>query len=306
MKKLEGKIVIGIASSALFDLAASDAVFVKKGAAAYKLYQERNIDKPLGPGTAFPFIRRFLRLNQIFPELRPVEVILFSHNSPETGLRVFRSIKHYGLDITRGSFFPGGEFYDFLPAFNISLFLSGNEQDVRESLRRGYSAGLVIGNKAVDDGDDGELRIAFDFDGVIIDDAAERVYKERGLDEFQSSEEDSAAVAHKSGPLARLVRQLMAIRQLELAAESADPAYRRLIKTAIVTARCAPAHERFVTTLRAWGVEVDYAFFLGGLPKKAVLEKLRPHMYFDDQLVHLSDVDGVPLVHIPFGVANGN
>lgn len=304
MKKLDGKIVIGIASSALFDLAASDAVFTSKGPAAYKRYQERHIDKVLEPGVAFPFIRRFLRLNQIFPEQQPVEVILFSHNSPETGLRVFRSIRHYGLDITRGSFFPGGEFYDFLPVFNVSLFLSGNENDVRESIKRGHPAGLVIGSKVDDSAGDDELRIAFDFDGVIADDAAEQVYKERGLDEFQVSEQKSAAVAHESGPLARLVRQLMAIRQLEVAAEAADRTYRRFIKTAIITARCAPAHERVATTLRAWGIEIDYAFFLGGLAKKPVLEKLRPHLYFDDQIAHLEGVDGVPLVHVPFGRLN--
>jgi 5'-nucleotidase len=306
VKKLDGKIVVGIASSALFDLTASGRVYDRQGAAAYKRYQEKNLDKPFEPGVAFPFIRRLLHLNQLFPERRPVEVILFSHNSPETGLRVFRSIKHHGLDITRGSFFPGGEFYDFLPVFNVSLFLSANEQDVREAIRRGHPAGLVIGKKIKDFDSDSDFVIAFDFDGVIADDASEQIYKESGLDQFQAAEEQSAGIVHGSGPLAGLIKQLMAVRRLELAAEAADKSYRRYIKTAIVTARSAPAHERVATTLRAWGVEVDYAFFLGGLSKKPILEKLRPHLYFDDQITHLEGVNGVPLVHIPFGRLNGN
>ena len=174
---IDKKLVIAIASSALFDLSESNRVFKEKGITAYKKYQERNIDKVLDKGVAFPFIKRFLNINNSFPRRQPVEVILLSRNSPETGMRVFRSIREYGLNITRAGFFSGESPHKYIPSFNTSLFLSANTDDVNQAIKSGIPAGRVIETSIVDDEEDMELRIAFDFDGVLADDTAEKVFK---------------------------------------------------------------------------------------------------------------------------------
>jgi len=174
---IDRKLVIAISSSALFDLSESDKIFREKGVASYKKFQEKNIDKILDKGAAFPFIRRLLNINKSFPRRQPVEVILLSRNSPETGMRVFRSIREYGLDITRAGFFSGESPYKYIPAFNTSLFLSANAEDVTNAINSGIPAGRIIENRIEDDEEDKELRIAFDFDGVLADDSAEKVYQ---------------------------------------------------------------------------------------------------------------------------------
>ncbi|MYM32372.1 5'-nucleotidase [Duganella sp. CY15W] len=303
---IEHKLVIGIASSALFDLTASHQVYLEGGAEAYRKYQEQQIGTILEKGVAFPFIRRFLSINKLHPDTAPVEVVLFSRNSPETGLRVMNSIAHYGLDISRACFLTGESPYRYLPAFNTSLFLSANEEDVRRALDAHYPAGLVLPSRTEDDEADGELRIAFDFDGVIADDESETVFKRNNnVDEFHAHETARVAIPHQPGPLADLFRKLSLMQQLEEDAQRADPAYRKVLRIAIITARSAPAHERVVTTLKSWGVSANETFFLGGMEKARVLGIFRPHMFFDDQLSHLQSPAGnIPMVHIPFGVAN--
>jgi 5'-nucleotidase len=303
---IEHKLVIGIASSALFDLTASHQVYLEGGAEAYRKYQEQQIGTVLDKGVAFPFIRRFLSINKHHPQSSPVEVVLFSRNSPETGLRVMNSIAHYGLDISRACFLTGQSPYTYLPAFNTSLFLSANEEDVRRALAADYPAGLVLPSRTEDDENDGELRIAFDFDGVIADDESETVFKRNNnVDEFHAHETERAAIPHQPGPLADLFRKLSLMQQLEEDAQRADPAYKKILRIAIITARSAPAHERVVTTLKSWGVSANETFFLGGMEKARVLSIFKPHMFFDDQLSHLKSPAGnIPMVHIPFGVAN--
>ncbi|WP_263263225.1 5'-nucleotidase [Pseudomonas sp. RIT-PI-S] len=303
---IEKKLVIGVASSALFDLSESHQVYLNEGVEQYRLHQEQNLDVPLAKGVAFPFIRRFLSINRSFPAQLPVEVVLLSRNSPETGMRVFRSIGHYGLDISRAAFMTGRSPHEYLPAFNASLFLSANEGDVQLAIDADYPAGVVLPSQVYDDDIDTELRVAFDFDGVIADDEAETVFK-RNLDvaEFQTYESEKRAVAHQPGPLADLFRKLAFLQQLEEQRLDQDPAYRKILRIAIVTARNAPAHERVVTTLKAWGVSPDESFFLGGMEKARVLSVLKPHMFFDDQRSHLASAAGnIPMVHIPFGIAN--
>jgi 5'-nucleotidase len=303
------KFVIGIASSALFDLTESHGIYAEQGQEEYRKYQERHIDTILGRGVAFPFIQRFLKINAHFPELAPVEVVLFSRNSPETGLRVMRSIKHYGLDISRAVFVTGKPPYPYLPAFNASLFLSANEDDVRKALACKYPAGLVLpsaGINSEEEEEDGELRVAFDFDGVIADDEAETVFKRHNdVEEFHQHETLHAATAHQPGPLADLFQKLAAMQKLQQEAQRSDPAYTKILRIAIITARSAPSHERVVTTLRSWGVSADETFFLGGMDKARVLAVFKPHMFFDDQLTHLKSIGGaIPMVHVPFGIAN--
>lgn len=302
---IEQKLVIAVSSSALFDLSESDEVFRKQGTVAYKAFQERNLDVVLDKGVAFSFIRKLLSINDHFPDRTPIEVVLLSRNSASTGKRVFRSIRHYGLGITRAAFMSGHSPYEYIPSFNASLFLSANEPDVIKAVEAGYPAGTVLPSSVIDDPDDPELRIAFDFDGVIADDEAESVFQQHTLDSFHEHEETHVDRPHNPGPLADLFQKLAYLQQLENEAEQHNPDYQRVIRIAIVTARSAPAHERVITTMEEWGVSPDSTFFLGGVPKHRILSQLQPHIFFDDQRSHLESPAGdLPMVHIPFGITN--
>ncbi len=302
---IEKKLVIAVASSALFDLTESHRVYQEQGVDAYRRYQEEHIDDHLERGAAFPFIKRLLKLNDIFTEEKPIEVVLLSRNNPETGLRVFRTIKHYGLDISRASFFSGESPYRYIPAFNASLFLSAERDDVVAACKEGFAAGQVLSSTFKDDDEaDPELRIAFDFDGVIANDEAEKIYKKEGMEAFHNHESQLAQQPMQPGLLGNLIRRISDIQHLESAREKDDSTYKRIIKTSIVTARSAPSHERVVMSLKSWGVEVHEAFFLGGIDKARILDIMHPHMFFDDQIGHLQNLTNVPAVHIPFGVAN--
>ena len=302
---IEKKLVIAVSSSALFDLSESHSVYVNKGRSAYKQFQEDNLNKVLGKGVAFPFIKRFLSLNNRFSQEQPVEVILLSRNSAASGKRVFRSISHYGLDISRAAFMEGRSPYEYIPAFNASLFLTANQEDVKQAIDAGFPAGLVLPSKIVNDDACDELRIAFDFDGVIADDESETVYKKGDLPEFYQHETAKSHIPHKPGPLADLFKKLSTLQRLEEQEKQNNPDYQPVIRTAIVTARSAPAHERVITTLESWGVSANQTFFLGGMAKDRILSKLKPHIFFDDQRTHLkSEAGDIPMVHIPFGIAN--
>lgn len=302
---IEKKLVIAVASSALFDLSESDSIFRANGIEKYKEYQKKNLDNPFEKGVAFPFVSRLLRLNTSFPEEQPIEVVLMSKNSPETGLRAFRSIKHYNLNITRAGFSSGAPHYKYLPAFNASLFLSANEQDVQEAIAAGYAAGKVLNDSVIEDNEeDTELRLAFDFDGVLADDESEKVYKEKGMEQYRDYETNNAAIPLHSGPITDLLKKVSLFQQMENRKIEKDPNYKKILKTAIVTARNAPAHERMINTLNDWKIEVNEAFFLGGIDKSRILNIMKPHIFFDDQTIHLQNLKNVPAVHIPFGIAN--
>ena len=300
---IEKKLVIAVSSSALFDMQDSDAVFRQDGEDAYRVYQQKHINDPLKEGVAFPFIKRLLNLNASFPEEQPVEVILFSKNSLETGLRAFRSIQHYNLNISRACFSSGKPNHQYLPAFNSTLFLTTNREDAREALANGITAG-VVGKQEIQDSNEEGLCLAFDFDGVIADDSAERVYKEQGLAAYQEYEKVHGTHPLKSGPIANLLKRISSFQKLERTKQQEDPKYRRLLKTAIVTARNAPAHERVVFTLQSLEIEVDEVFFMGGVEKARLLNILKPHIFFDDQESHIKNINNVAGVLIPFGVAN--
>ncbi|MBA4286615.1 MAG: 5'-nucleotidase [Xanthomonadaceae bacterium] len=303
---LDSRLVIGLASSALFDLTESDAVFRRDGEAAYRTYQRRLQGQPLLPGVAFPFVRRLLSLNALAPADDPlVEVILLSKNDPDTGLRVMHAIRHHELAITRAVFLEGGSPHRYIAPLAISLFLSANGGDVRAAIEAGHPAGQVLDSQFTDDGRDDELRIAFDFDGVLAGEESESVFQDGGLAAFQDHETRHAQVPVSPGLLAGFLRKLRRIQDVEGRCVEDDPAYRRKLRVAIVTARNAPAHERVITTMRDWGVHVNEAFFLGGVEKRRVLDVLRPHVFFDDQLSHLTPAaENLPCVHIPFGRLN--
>jgi 5'-nucleotidase len=304
---IEQKLVVAIASSALFDLRESGAVFEKEGEAAYRAFQREKENEILSPGVAFAFIKRLLALNNLNPEYQPVEVILLSQNDSDTGLRVMNSISSHGLPITRAAFLRGGDPFRYIDTFNACLFLSANEKNVREAVMKGLPAGRVLASTYTDDPNDTELRIAFDFDGVISDDESERVYQIDGIDKFQDYEKLLALTPHNPGPLKRLLEEIGRIHKNEMEKENRDRSYKSAIRIAIVTARNAPAHKRVVTTLRSWGIEIDETFFLGGMDKTGVLSKFKPHLYFDDQMTHAGPAAGaVPSVHVPFGIMNPN
>jgi 5'-nucleotidase len=303
---LKRRLVIGVASSALFDLSESDAVFQQEGEQTYRKYQEENLGVDLDPGVAFPFVRRLLSLNDLGPDDDPpVEVIVLSRNDPDTGLRVMRSIERHKLFITRAVFMQGKSPYRFMPAFNMSLFLSANERDVREAVADGLPAGRVVPSAADDDPDDGDLRIAFDFDGVLADDSSEQVYKSDGIEGFRAYETANVMTPHDAGPLKDFLANINRIQDLEEERRRTDPAYKIRVHVSLLTARNAPAHERAITSLKDWGVRVNDAFFLGGVEKGSITDILKPHIFFDDQVAHLDGTArSTASVHIPFGVVN--
>jgi 5'-nucleotidase len=302
---LNDKLVIGVASSALFDLTESDAIFRKYGLERYRTHQRAKENDTLRQGVAYPLIKRLLALNGPVDTDRAVEVILLSRNDPDTGLRVMKSIEAHNLDMTRAVFGGGRSPLKYLKALNGSLFLSASEADVREAIERGAPAGRVLPTDFIDDESESELRIAFDFDGIIADDSAEVIFKSSGLAAFHDSEAQAASLPMPRGPLAKFFIDVARLQMRERSRAAADPSYDPRLRIAIVTARNAPAHERVVTTLRDWGIEADEVFFLGGIDKGAVLAELKPHIFFDDQMVHLDGTHNiVPSVHVPFGVAN--
>lgn len=302
---LTNRLVLGLASSALFDLEESDQIFRSEGEEAYRQYQRQHQRVTLQPGVAFPFIRRLLSLNELRPGDPLVEVILLSRNDPDTGMRVMESIKAYGLDISRALFLQGGAPQRYIEALNISLFLSANQTDVRQAILAGHAAGQVLAGTLPAITESEELRLAFDFDGVIADDAAEAVFHAGQLDAFHRHEQQLIDVPHNPGPLAPFLKKLAVIQAIESRRVASDPQYKQKLSVSIVTARNAPAHERVVNTMRHWGISVNEAFFLGGVEKRLVLEVLQPHIFFDDQRLHLDLASQtLPCVHIPFGIRN--
>ncbi|WP_219811448.1 5'-nucleotidase [Microbacterium sp. CJ77] len=301
---LENMLVVGVASSALFDLSEADGVFREYGEVRYREYQEEHLAVALKPGVAFPFIKRLLSLNDLSEAAPLVEVIVLSRNDPETGLRVMRSVESHDLNISRAIFMQGRSPYEYMGALNMSLFLSQNKRDVRIALDMGFAAGQVLGSPATDpNGTD--LRIAFDFDGVLADDSSERVMQAEGLPAFHAHETEHLEEPLPEGRLSEFLRGINRIQDIEEARVAEDPSYNRRVHVAIVTARNAPSHERVVKTLQSWGVRVNDAFFLGGIEKARILRVLKPHIFFDDQLGHLeSAADEIPSVHVPFGVVN--
>lgn len=303
---IEKKLVVAVSSRAVFHLEEANEIFDTKGTEAYRQYQMDRLDVPLEKGVAFPFVSRLLRLNELYPKQIPVEVVVLSRSSADAGQRFFRSCKHYELDISRGAFLSGQSPYPYIEAFNASIFLSAHRPDVVNAVRAGLPAGLIMPTSAVDDETDHELRIAFDFDGVLADDKSEKVYQEhKNLDLFHQHEAENVNLPHEPGPLKDLFTKIGFFQKLEAQREATQPGYKPALRVAIVTARNAPSNERVVTTLNSWGMNAAELFLMGGIEKKRVLEVLKPHIFFDDQISHLEPASqAVPSILIPFGITN--
>ena len=248
--ELENRLVIGVASSAVFDLSESDAIFRSEGEEQYRRYQEQNLDVPLPKGIAYPFIKRLLDLNDLSPSSSDplVEVVLLSRNDPDTGLRVMKTIEHYGLGMTRAIFMQGRSPYEYIPALNIALFLSGHKPDVDAAIGLGHPAGQVLNSKFDDDENDKTLRIAFDFDGVLAGDESESVMQTSGLTAFHDHEVRNVMQPHNPGPLKEFLVRIAKIQSAEESHKKLNPEYQNRIRVSIVTARNAPSHERALKT----------------------------------------------------------
>ena len=316
MANLDGQLVVAISSRALFDFEEENRVFEEGMAqpqgeggqrdAAYMRLQLERLDVPAKPGVAFSLVKKLLAFNDVPESLgeaqasgkQRVEVVILSRNDPVSGMRVFRSAQHYGLKIQRGTFNRGEPPWRYLKPLHANLFLSAHLSDVRAALEAGVPAAQVYPHSAhASDQHPHEVRIAFDGDAVLFSDEAERVFQSQGLNAFQQHERDNAAQPLLAGPFKPL---LEALHRLQEAGTS-----RMRIRTALVTARSAPAHERAIRTLMDWNIQVDEAMFLGGLAKGEFLREFEPDFFFDDQTGHVNSAAlHVPSGHVASGVSN--
>ena len=294
---LAGQLVVAISSRALFDFEEENRHFEATDDRAYMQLQLERIDSAAKPGVAFSLVQKLLAFNDA--SAQRVEVVILSRNDPVSGMRVFRSAQHYGLPVQRGVFTRGQAPWRYLKPLNAHLFLSANEADVRSALAADVPAARVYPNSArASSAHPNEVRIAFDGDAVLFSDEAERVFQLGGLDAFQAHERDHSATPLAAGPFKPLLEALQRLQQ--------EPTKGMRIRTALVTARSAPAHERAIRTLMNWNIEVDEAMFLGGLPKGEFLREFEPDFFFDDQTGHVDSAAAhVPAGHVAAGVSNG-
>lgn len=291
------RLVVAISSSALFDLQESDRVFREEGVEKYAAYQVTREDEVLEPGVAYNLVAKLLRLNSLAGD-EVVEVILLSRNTADTGLRIFNSIQHYGLPIIRAAFTGGSAPYPYMQPFGCHLFLSTNPDDVREALANGSAAASILPGRPQSGVDSEELRFAFDGDAVLFSDDAERIYQEQGLEKFQETESAAANQPLPGGPFKPFLAALHGL-QKELG-DTKSP-----IRTALVTARSAPAHERVIRTLRQWDIRLDESMFLGGMKKSEFLKAYGADVFFDDQAEHCALAsEYVATGHVLHGVKN--
>jgi len=293
---LDGQLVVAISSRALFDFEEENLVFEQSDDRAYMKLQLERLEEPAKPGVAFSLVKKLLAFNDVTTQR--VEVVILSRNDPVSGMRVFRSAQHYGLSIQRGSFTRGQSPWRYLKPLNANLFLSTHLSDVRAALDAGVPAAQVYPHSAhASEAHPHEVRIAFDGDAVLFSDEAERVFQSQGLSAFQAHEHAKASQPLLAGPFKPLLAALHRLQQ------EGTPAIR--VRTALVTARSAPAHERAIRTLMQWNIEVDEAMFLGGLPKGEFLKEFEPDFFFDDQTGHIeSAAQHVPAGHVASGISN--
>ena len=295
---LSNYLVIGISSRALFDLTLENEIYENKGLEAYCQYQLEHENDILLPGTGFALIESMLKINDIDASKRRTEVVIVSRNSADTSLRISNSIDHYGLDITRAAFTGGEPVAKYLNAFDVDLFLSATEEDVQAAVESQVASGLIYdGPTSNADKPLEQIRIAFDGDAVLFSEESEMIYQNEGLEAFIEHEKHNAEKPLPEGPFAKLLKTLSYLQfDLDETFKGTPP-----IRTALVTARNSPAHERVIRTLRTWNVRIDETFFLGGVSKDRVLSAFKPHIFFDDQHRHChSAAKVVPTARVPY------
>lgn len=297
--QLNHKLVIGISSRALFNLDDSHHVFEEQGLEKYKQYQIAHENDVLTPGSAFGFVQKVLALKHPLTQENLVEVVLLSRNSADTGLRIFNSILHHALPITRAAFSDGQSPYRYIAAFKTHLFLSAHREDVEQALEANCAAATLLSHSPVlTNLSQQDIKIAFDGDAVLFSDEAERIYQTEGLDAFTKAETKAAKIPLSAGPFKGFLSILHQIQQL-------FPVGKCPIRTLLITARAAPSHERVIQTLRSWGIHIDEALFLGGLAKGDFLKAFGADIFFDDQDKHCQSAKAhVTTGHVPHGVTN--
>lgn len=288
--KLKDKLVVAISSRALFNLEKENEIYETEGLAAYTEHQIHHEDETLNPGTAYSLVQALLDLNHVDQEAQ-VEVIILSRNSPSTGLRVFNAIEKRELGIQRAAFTGGEKISKYLEALKVDLFLSKKKEDVQDAIDAGFAAAMLYDAPEDYQPDDSQIRIAFDGDAVIFSEESEAIYKEQGLQAFIENEKKNVQEPLPEGPFAKFLKTLSLIKEK-------DP---NRIRIALVTSRNSPAHKRVILTLRLWGVDLDEAFFLGGVSKTEILKAFNAHIFFDDQEVHLDPASGtIPSGRVPY------
>lgn len=279
---LDGKLVVAISSRAVFDFEEENRIFERDDDRAYMALQRERFEEPARPGVAYALVRKLLAFDPPgLPESqRKIEVVVVSRNDPVSGLRVFRSAEKAGLRLNRGVFTRGRNPWPYLTPLKANLFLSANDEDVRAAVERGFPAARVFPESVqASESHPDEIRIAFDGDAVLFSDESELVFQREGLDAFQAHELKNVASPLPPGPFKPLLEALHRL-------QKGPPGSTMRIRSALVTARSAPAHERAIRTLDHWGIEVDEAMFLGGLPKGPFLSAFEPDFFFDDQAGH--------------------
>ena len=289
-------LVVGLSSRVLFDLSESHTIFTENGLEAFQHHQVEREDEILPKGPAFDLVEKLLQLNS--DGQKRIEIVLISRNSADTGLRIFNSIEHYQLPISRAAFRGGRDPFVYIEPFGCQLFLSADGSDVRAALQAGFAAAQIISLPKPKRQASNELRIAFDGDAVLFSDEAERVFQQQGLDAFHNNEKQRSKQELPVGPFKGFLEALNQVQQSYQ--PDACP-----IRTALVTARSAPAHKRVILTLRSWDIRIDESLFLGGLDKRKILEAFQADIFFDDQTSHCtSAAEGVTTGHVPYGVKN--
>jgi len=295
---LSNYLVIGVSSRALFDLSLENEIYENEGLEAYCRYQLEHENDVLKPGTGFALIDAILRINDIEAGVRRTEVVIISRNSADTSLRISNSIDHYNLDVTRAAFTGGEPVAKYLNAFEVDLFLSATEEDVQAAVESNVAAGLIYDGPSHNRADPlQQIRIAFDGDAVLFSKESEMIYQQQGLEAFIEHEKENAQQPLPEGPFAKLLKTLSFLQfDLDNSTSGSQPP----LRTALVTARNSPAHERVIRTLRTWNVRIDETFFLGGVPKHKILESFSPHIFFDDQHQHCEGAARVvPTARVP-------
>jgi len=295
-------LVIAVSSRTLFDLTDEHDIYLNEGVDQYRSYQLSHEKEILNPGIAFGLVKKLLAIKHPKTQVPLVEVVLVSRNNGDTGLRIFNSIKHYKLNIQRAAFSNGKSPFAYLKAFGAHLFLSAHNRDVELALEAGYASAHLLTRKLEQEklsNKVSQVRIAFDGDAVLFSDDSEKIYKKEGLAAFKANEQENAAVPLSGGPFKPFLQALHQLQSLFKVDETP-------IRTALVTARSAPSHERVILTLRQWGIRIDEALFLGGLDKSEFLKAFKADIFFDDQLIHIKSASKNQLTsgHVPHGIAN--
>ncbi|XP_003962623.2 cytosolic 5'-nucleotidase 1A-like [Takifugu rubripes] len=306
--KPENAITIAVSSRVLFNMEKEQDIYERQGMEEYIKHQVEHESQPFCPGPAFSFVKALEAVNTRLREINPdseelFDVVLMTNNHANVGLRLINTINHYKLFIERFCMTGGNSPVGYLKAYHTNLYLSADPVKVREALEEGIAAATMFTPEKMTEVSETQLRVAFDGDAVLFSDESERIFKAHGLDKFFEHEK-----AHENKPLDHgpLKGFLEALGKLQKRFYDKGQRLDCPIRTYLVTARSAASSgTRALKTLRSWGLEIDEALFLAGAPKGPMLEKIRPHIFFDDQMFHVERAAemGTVACHVPYGIA---